>query len=92
MSAGQAVFLRKQMGKTQQELATLLEINRVTIANWERSKPISQEHDLVLRVFFLKHLSQQNSARVREMLESTVKIRLEPAKEDPLVVKGAFAA
>lgn len=49
-------FLRKHLGLTQQELGEKLEINRVTIADWERGEqPISLMHELKLRSLVLDH-------------------------------------
>jgi transcriptional regulator with XRE-family HTH domain len=57
LDAGQARFLRKQLGLTQQQLADRMDIDRVTVANWETGKEISPQHDLILRTLALSGLS-----------------------------------
>jgi transcriptional regulator with XRE-family HTH domain len=50
LRADEAKFLRRNLGITQEELATRMGINRVTVAKWEcGDEPISPQHDYVLR-------------------------------------------
>lgn len=50
LRADEAQFLRRNLGITQEELATRMGINRVTVAKWEcDDEPISPQHDYVLR-------------------------------------------
>jgi YgiT-type zinc finger domain-containing protein len=65
-------FLRKHLLLTQQELATRLECNRVTVADWERdAQPISEHHELRVRALVLggKDL-QQNLETFEEALQA----------------------
>lgn len=58
-----ARYLRSSLGLTQAELATRMDVNRVTIAKWESGEDaISSAHDMVLRALAFGHLAAQLGA------------------------------
>jgi transcriptional regulator with XRE-family HTH domain len=60
----QARFLRKAwLGLTQEQLASRMGINKITVADWERAeRPLSKEHDYELRGIALSRLLGQRHA------------------------------
>ena len=54
LHGAEARYLRKTLGVTQEELATRMGINRVTVAKWEcGDEQISPQHDYILRGMIL---------------------------------------
>ncbi len=52
LTGAEARFLRARLQLTQKQLAERMGINAITISDWERGdRPISSEHDFILRVF-----------------------------------------
>lgn len=59
LNAKEVRFLRHQMNLTQANLAGLLGVTDQTVARWEKDEtPITGPAQLLLRVFFLAHLSK----------------------------------
>ena len=51
-----ARYLRKYLDLTQQELARRMGITRKTVNQWETARPISPQHDLILRTLVYAQL------------------------------------
>jgi putative zinc finger/helix-turn-helix YgiT family protein len=96
LSGERARFLRKQLGLTQQELAERADIDRVTVAKWETGdKPISPQHDFLLRGFAVAELMRAKGAPpdfvasiVAEVL-GRVRTASAPAPDEPLHIAHA---
>ena len=54
----EARFLRGHLGLTQKELADRMGIHKITVAGWESKKPISPQHDLIMRAIVLAALAE----------------------------------
>ncbi len=75
LSPKEAKFLRKQMGKTQAELAAQLRISDQTVARWEKAEcSIDGPADLALRVLFLlSPVAQPEGLKFAEGLVEIIK-------------------
>lgn len=96
LSAERARFLRKQLGVTQHELAERAGIDRVTVAKWETGdKPISPQHDFLLRGFAVAELMRAQGAPAELVAElaaqvlSRVRTTSAPSREKPLHIPRA---
>ncbi len=57
LAAKEASFLRHRLGLTQKELAERMGLHTVTVAAWESKKPISPQHDHILRAMVIAKLA-----------------------------------
>ena len=53
MTSAEFKFLRKQMGLTQKELASLLSVNEQTVANYEKNRRIPPQSENSMKISFL---------------------------------------
>lgn len=61
-------FLRKHIGKTQQEFSELLRVDKTTVSKWENDDdPVGAQSDLLIRYLVLAH-----DKEARERLEETI--------------------
>lgn len=63
----EARFLRGQLGLTQTELAEKMGLHKITVAGWESKKPISPQHDLMLRAMALAKLTGPTSPELHAL-------------------------
>ncbi len=61
LGSNEAGYLRSHLGLTQKELAERMGLHKITIAAWESKKPISPQHDHILRGMVLAKLTKQKS-------------------------------
>ena len=61
MTGAELRFLRKQMGLTQRELATLMRTTDQTVANYEKSKTEPGPADALIRMTYLLHVVPQET-------------------------------
>ena len=89
LSADEARFLRKVvLGATQDHLAKLMGINKITIADWERGeRSMSKEHDYELRGIalssLLARLSPGARKRLSTILQDVAEILMAPRLSKP---------
>ncbi|MCC6806089.1 MAG: helix-turn-helix domain-containing protein [Deltaproteobacteria bacterium] len=62
LGANEARFLRGHLGLTQKELAERMGLHKITVAAWESKKPISPQHDHILRAMVLAKLMRKDSS------------------------------
>ena len=73
ISAKELRFLRTEMGMTQEEMADLLKVSRVTVSRWETGKEhIPPTAEFVMRVLAAEKLSIDPSISAEEMARSCV--------------------
>ncbi len=60
-------FLRGHLGLTQGELADKMGLHKITVAGWESKKPISPQHDLMLRAMAIAKLTGATSPELHAL-------------------------
>ncbi|WP_188092362.1 helix-turn-helix domain-containing protein [Azospirillum sp. B21] len=79
-------FLRTELGMTQQEMASLLHVEALTISRWERGEnPIDQNAMTIIRMLAVEKLELEQ----KESVEKISKLSVSVARTDPLIVDGS---
>jgi transcriptional regulator with XRE-family HTH domain len=92
LSGALARYLRRFLGLTQAELATKLNVNRVTVAKWESGEAdISPHHDMALRALVVAamsgHPDQERFVPAARRAAILGHVRTQPPTElSPLVI------
>lgn len=86
MTGPELRFLRTELGMTQQELATLLHVEALTISRWERGEnPIDQNAMTIVRMFAVERLGLDRNESIAELS----KLSVSAAKSAQLIVDGS---
>jgi len=73
VSAKELRFLRTEMGYTQEQLADILKVERITLGRWERGdKPINSNAETVVRLLAAQKLGTGLDISVEEMSKNSV--------------------
>lgn len=90
LSAKEAKFLREHLTLTQKELAERMGLHKITVAGWESKRPISPQHDHILRAMVLAKLGRAATPAQLVTLEHVHTAT--PPKSPPRVVVEKMAS
>lgn len=84
MSGRELRFLRSEMGMTQEQLASILKVNLLTISRWEREEnPITDTAEMLVRLLANDHLQLGVKLDVNTVSEKVTRaVRTSPIRID----------
>lgn len=89
MTGQELRFLRTELGMTQQEMASLLHVEALTISRWERGEnPIDQNAMTVIRILSVERLSLDQKESVADISKLSVSV----ARTERLIIDGSNPA
>lgn len=83
MTGAELRFLRTEMGLTQEQLAEILKVKPLSVSRWERSDPITDASEMLIRLLAAKRLELDVKLDVDDVSSKVTRApRTEPIRID----------